>query len=390
MRFFLLLAIILMYSSTRKKVIISVVSDLVTDQRVNRAALTLQSKGMEVILVGRSLKKSLPVDKRPYKTVRLKCWFEKGPLFYAVYNLRLLFYLLFNKADIYLSNDLDTLAANFIASRLKNVRLVYDSHEYFTEVPELVSRPFIRSIWLKIEQWIFPHLSDVMTVNDSIAGFYKAKYNVPVKVVRNLPFSADLSKPIMNRKQWGIPEEARVFLFQGAGINIDRGAEESIEAISLVPGAVLVFIGGGDVIQQLKNKVKSKGIEGKVFFIPKQPFNELIRFTRMADFGLTLDKSSNLNYKYSLPNKLFDYIQACLPVLATDLYEVKNIIEKYDVGLITSSCDPQILAGKMIDMMSDTARFARWKKNLKLAAAELCWEKEQQKFLALFSDVRKT
>lgn len=390
MRFFLLLAIILMYSSTRKKVIISVVSDLVTDQRVNRAALTLQSKGMEVILVGRSLKKSLPVDKRPYKTMRLKCWFEKGPLFYAVYNLRLLFYLLFNKADIYLSNDLDTLAANFIASRLKNVRLVYDSHEYFTEVPELVSRPFIRSIWLKIEQWIFPHLSDVMTVNDSIAGFYEAKYNVPVKVVRNLPISADLSKPTMNRKQWGIPEEARVFLFQGAGINIDRGAEESIDAISLVPGAVLVFIGGGDVIQQLKNKVKSKGIEGKVFFIPKQPFNELIRFTHMADFGLTLDKSSNLNYKYSLPNKLFDYIQACLPVLATDLHEVKNIIEKYDVGLITSSCDPQILAGKMIDMMSDTARFARWKKNLKLAAAELCWEKEQQKFLALFSDVRKT
>ena len=390
MRFFLLLAIILMYSSTRKKVIISVVSDLVTDQRVNRAALTLQSKGMEVMLVGRSLKKSLPVDKRPYKTMRLKCWFEKGPLFYAVYNLRLLFYLLFNKADIYLSNDLDTLAANFITSRLKNVRLVYDSHEYFTEVPELVSRPFIRSIWLKIEQWIFPHLSDVMTVNDSIAGFYEAKYNVPVKVVRNLPFSADLSKPTMNRKQWGIPEEARVFLFQGAGINIDRGAEESIEAISLVSGAVLVFIGGGDVIQQLKNKVKSKGIEGKVFFIPKQPFNELIRFTHMADFGLTLDKSSNPNYKYSLPNKLFDYIQACLPVLATDLHEVKNIIEKYDVGLITSSCDPQILAGKMIDMMSDTARFARWKKNLKLAAAELCWEKEQQKFLALFSDVRKT
>lgn len=390
MRFFLLLAIILMYSSTRKKVIISVVSDLVTDQRVNRAALTLQSKGMEVILVGRSLKKSLPVDKRPYKTMRLKCWFEKGPLFYAVYNLRLLFYLLFNKADIYLSNDLDTLAANFIASRLKNVRLVYDSHEYFTEVPELVSRPFIRSIWLKIEQWIFPHLSDVMTVNDSIAGFYEAKYNVPVKVVRNLPISADLSKPTMNRKQWGIPEEARVFLFQGAGINIDRGAEESIDAISLVSGAVLVFIGGGDVIQQLKNKVKSKGIEGKVFFIPKQPFNELIRFTHMADFGLTLDKSSNLNYKYSLPNKLFDYIQACLPVLATDLHEVKNIIEKYDVGLITSSCDPQILAGKMIDMMSDTARFARWKKNLKFAAAELCWEKEQQKFLALFSDVRKT
>ena len=388
--FFLLLAIILMQSSTRKKVIISVISDLVTDQRVNRAALTLHNQGMEVTLIGRSLKRSLPLEIRPYKTVRFNLWFEKGTLFYACYNIRLFLYLLFKKADIYLSNDLDTLTANFIASKLKKVRLVYDSHEYFTEVPELVSRPIIRSIWLMIERCIFPRLSDVMTVNESIAGIYKAKYRVAVKVVRNLPFRAEISEPAMNRKQWGIPEEATIFLFQGAGINVDRGAEESIDAILLVPDAVLVFVGGGDVIHQLKNKVASSGIDGKFFFIPMQPLNELNRFTRMADFGLTLDKNSNLNYKYSLPNKLFDYIQARLPVLATDLTEVRNIIEKYDVGLITSSNDPYILAEKMIDIMSDDMRLARWKKNLNLAAVELCWENEQQIFLSLFSDEGRT
>ena len=188
------------------------------------------------------------------------------------------------------------------------------------------------------------------------------------------------------KKNWNIPPGVKIFLFQGAGINIDRGAEESIEAISKVENAVLLFIGGGDVVEQLKRKVAAKRLTDKVFFIPKQPFKELIRFTRMADFGLTLDKNTNLNYKYSLPNKLFDYIQAHLPVLSTDLIEVKRIIEKYDIGLITSDSDPQSLAEKMSEMISDEIRLARWKNNLNIAAAELNWEKEQQKFIEVITD----
>ena len=254
-----------MHSSERKKIIISVVSDLITDQRVNRSALTLSQSGMDVTLVGRVLKNSLPMNDRPYKTKRFNLWFEKGPFFYASYNIRLFVYLLFNKADFYLSNDLDTLLANFIVSRLKSVTLVYDSHEYFTEVPELVNRPIVQSIWNKIERWIFPKLKYVMTVNDTIATIYSTKYNAPVHVVRNVPFSIDLSKRVALRKEWGIPENATVFLFQGAGINKDRGAEESIDAITKVPHAILVFIGSGDVIQKLKSKVISESIQRKVF-----------------------------------------------------------------------------------------------------------------------------
>ena len=378
-----------MHSSERKKIIISVVSDLITDQRVNRSALTLSQSGMDVTLVGRVLKNSLPMNDRPYKTKRFNLWFEKGPFFYASYNIRLFVYLLFNKADFYLSNDLDTLLANFIVSRLKSVTLVYDSHEYFTEVPELVNRPIVQSIWNKIERWIFPKLKYVMTVNDTIATIYSTKYNAPVHAVRNVPFSIDHSKRVAMRKEWGIPENATVFLFQGAGINKDRGAEESIDAISLTKDASLLFIGGGDVVEELKQKVFNRGLSNRIFFIPKQPFNELSRFTRIADFGLTLDKSNNLNYKYSLPNKLFDYIQANLPVLATDLVEVKKIVNQYDIGLIVSLCDPHEIAEKMSDMMCDKLRIAQWKKNLNIAASELCWEKEQQKFLTIFSDASR-
>jgi glycosyltransferase involved in cell wall biosynthesis len=376
-----------MQNLAKKKVIISVISDLVTDQRVNRAALTLHESGYEVVLVGRKLKKSLAVGERPYRVKRFSLWFEKGALFYACYNFRLFFYLLLSKADILVSNDLDTLLANYSVSKLKNIKLVYDSHEYFTEVPELVSRPLVRSVWLNIERRIFPMLKHVYTVNNSIASVYTNKYKVDVKVVRNLPFRIQAGINPVSRRDFGIPEDAKVFLFQGAGINIDRGAEESIESIANVPGAVLLFIGGGDVIDQLKQKVVEKNLTGKVFFIPRQPLNELIKFTMMADFGLTLDKDTNLNYRFSLPNKLFDYIQAKLPVLATDLPEIRRVIEKYDIGMLTASCEPPILAEKMRKMVADKDHFVQWKKNLNIAAEELCWENEKRKFLEIFKEV---
>src|SRR2546421_4371576 len=147
-----------------KHVIISVTTDLVTDQRVHRAAITLHKKGMKVTLIGRKKRNSENVI-REYKTVRFKLWWEKGAMFYASYNFRLFFYLLFHKADVLVSNDLDTLLPNFLISKIKKAELFYDSHEYFTEVPELVNRKGIQKIWKMIEQFIFPKLKHVYTVN---------------------------------------------------------------------------------------------------------------------------------------------------------------------------------------------------------------------------------
>jgi glycosyltransferase involved in cell wall biosynthesis len=375
-----------MNKSDGRKVIISVISDLVTDQRVNRAAMALHNSGYTVTLVGRKLRSSLPVDKRPYGVKRFGLMFETGPLFYAAYNLRLFFYLLFNRADIYLSNDLDTLLANYIASKIKRVKLVYDSHEYFTEVPELVNRPRVQRVWKWIEGRIFPHLEYIMTVNSSIAAIYSAKYDKHVHVVRNVPSSMTSQLPEVARGDWKIPADAYVFLFQGAGINIHRGAEEAIAAIRLVPDAVLLFIGAGDVIDGLKTLTLTENLGQKVFFIPKQPLAKLRAFSMLADFGLTLDRDTNLNYRFSLPNKLFDYIHAGLPILATRLPEVEKIVTGYDIGVITDSLESKILAGKMLEMTNDKVRLDTWKKNLLIAAAELCWEKEEEKFLELFAD----
>ncbi|MBI1836034.1 MAG: glycosyltransferase [Flavobacteriia bacterium] len=217
-----------------KKAIVSVTNDLYTDQRVHKICLFLVNKGYDVTLVGRLRQQSLELIERPYKTKRLKLYFDKGAMFYAEYNIRLFLFLLFKKSTILVSNDLDTLLANFCASKLKfKVNLIYDSHEYFTEVPELIKRPKIKKIWELIEGWIFPRLNHIYTVNNSIAAIYSKKYNKKIHVVRNISM---LWSPVnlKSKKDLGMNETKKIIIVQGAGINIDRGIEEAVEAMKWV------------------------------------------------------------------------------------------------------------------------------------------------------------
>ncbi len=374
-------------SDSQKIVYVSVVSDLVTDQRVHRTSQSLSRKGLKVILVGRQMKSSLALKPREYRTHRFKLFFETGALFYANYNLRLFFFLLFRKVDILLANDLDTLAANYLISVIKGVPLVYDSHEYFTGVPELANRPKIRGVWKWLERRILPKLKYMYTVNSSIAGLYHEEYGINPKVIRNLPLKQTQRKIERTRQDLGLPVDKKMLLFQGAGINIQRGAEEILETMQYLHDCFLVFVGGGDVIEILKKEAIALDLSSKIFFFPKMPLEELREFTVLADLGLSLDKDTNVNYRYSLPNKIFDYIQAGVPVMASDLPEIRKVLDNYNIGKLISSHDPQILASEIQDFFNDAPRLALWKENLKFAAEELCWEKEEKILLDLFKDV---
>jgi len=367
-----------------KKIIVSVINDLVTDQRVHKTCQTLTGMGFEVLLVGRKLPDSPQMDKRDYAHHRMKLFFTKGAFFYAEYNIRLFFFLLFNNFTLLTSNDLDTLLSNYLISKIKGKPLVYDSHEYFTEVPELVNRPMVQKVWKHIEKWIFPKLNDVFTVNESIADLFEKNYNLRPYVVRNIPFKKTVQTN-KSRKELGLPEDKFILILQGSGINVDRGSEEMIEAMEYINNAILLIVGGGDVIGTLKKMAEKPSIKGKVIFKPRQAYNNLMQYTANADLGLTLDKDTNLNYRFSLPNKIFDYIQAGIPVLASNLPEIRKVIEQYGIGYFVPSHQPRQIADKVNKIIKNSKQLNIWKRNLIFAANDLTWEKESKIIKRVYS-----
>ncbi|HQV38862.1 MAG: glycosyltransferase [Flavobacteriales bacterium] len=364
-----------------KAALVSVTNDLATDNRVHRSCTVLVALGYEVLLVGRKLPASLPLE-RPYRTRRMRLLFNKGPLFYAEYNTRLFLFLLFSRSTLLLSNDLDTLLPNYLVARMRGKKLIYDTHEFYTEVPELVRRPRIRAVWLAIEQWIFPKLKTVITVNRSIAEQYHARYGNTVQVVRNIPMKRDLG-PMPSREALQLPADKRILVMQGAGINVDRGAEEAVLAMRELPECLLLIIGGGDAWPVLEQLVKEHALQDRVRLLGKLPYERMMAYTRNADLGLTLDKDTNLNYRFSLPNKLFDYLHAGIPVLATDLPEVAGIVREFDCGVVLKQAEPGAIVQAVQQLLADPARISALRANATFAARKLDGEEETAKLRSI-------
>lgn len=359
---------------------------MVTDQRVARTCSVLHDLNYEVILVGRKKRDSPPLPEREYHCKRMKLLFEQGPQFYFFFNLRLFFMLLFKKADLLFANDLDTLWPNFVVANLKGIPLIYDSHEIFCEVPELQSSRAKKRIWEKIESGIVPQLTYCLTVNQSIATYFTKKYNVLFQFVRNIPdyskIEVSKSRPDLN-----LPIDKKILILQGAGINVHRGAEELVESFNyLTDDYLLLIIGSGDVIRQLKADVLKFNLKDKVKFIDKIPAVELRHYTKNADLGVTIDKDTNLNYHFSLPNKVFDYLHAGIPILATRLPEIENIVKTYHVGTFIENHEPKHIADT-IKAFLNSESYLECKKNVITAAKENNWQTERQKLIQLINEV---
>ncbi|MEM6966085.1 MAG: glycosyltransferase, partial [Bacteroidota bacterium] len=198
-----------------RHIIFTVINDLNYDQRMIRICKSLVEEGYTVTLVGRQLKRSTPLRDQPFRQIRLHCFFEKGKLFYLEYNWRLLFFLLRRSWDAVCAVDLDTILPAYYVAKWKNKKMIYDAHEYFTEVPEVISRPRVKSIWEWIGNHTVPHLQFCYTVGDALADILQKKYGTPFEVIRNVPFPSATAEQEKDKK---------IILYQGA-LNVGRGLE---------------------------------------------------------------------------------------------------------------------------------------------------------------------
>lgn len=354
-----------------QKVILAVSNDITTDQRLHKVCTTLKNAGFEVLLVGRKRKTSIHLEKREYSTYRMPLWFDSGKFFYLELNIRLFFFLMLQKANIVTANDLDTLLPCYLASKLKGSKLVYDSHEYYTEVPELAHRPLEKRIWTFLEKSIFPRLKRVSTVASSIADIYHQKYGVPISVIRNLPIAQELDlHPVLKNK---------ILIYQGA-VNMGRGIELMMDTMPLLPNYNLWIVGDGSTLEELRKKNHSSNVK----FWGRIPFEKLSSITVQAAIGLSLEEDLGLNYRFALPNKLFDYVHCQVPIICSDLPEMRAVVQQNKVGEVLYDRTPQGLALLVNRMMDNAEHYKHYQNHCKKAASLLTWQHEEATLLALY------
>jgi glycosyltransferase involved in cell wall biosynthesis len=368
------------------KAVIAVISDLSTDMRVQKHAMLLAGEGYEVTLIGRETGSLLHLPLTGIEACRIRVPFRKGPGMYVLFNFFLFWRLLFRRYDLCLACDLDTLLPCYIVTRLSGRRLVYDAHEYFTGQHGLAERRVKHAIWKWTERLVLPKIRHMITVSDSIAELYHLEYGVTPVVIRNVAPSVTHIEP-HDRSVLGASGEELLVVFQGSGINEGRGARELIEAMTIVERVRLVIIGSGDIIDSLGRSVRESEAAERIMFLPRMPWEEMMRYTMCCDAGLSLDADICENQRYSLPNKLFDYIAAGIPVIVSPLPEVASITRRYGCGVVIGEVTPEAIAAALEKLRDDRGYLLSLRERTAEARRELNWEKEEIKEQEFFKGV---
>lgn len=365
-------------------IICTVTNDLTYDQRMQRICTTLVAAGYDVTLVGRSLPQSVPLESQPYKQKRLSCFFKKGPLFYAAYNIRLFFYLMTTPCDGVCSVDLDSLPAGCLATLLRGKKRIFDAHEHFTEVPEVTDRKIVKSIWEAVARICLLFYKTAYTVGPGLASIFEQQYRLPFAVVRNVPF---LDKSILNTEKES-NKNKKIILYQGA-LNEGRGIEALLTAMQQLEGVELWLAGEGDLSAVLRQMAQEMALGDKVRFLGFVKPRDLKAITQQAWLGVNLLENKGLSYYYSLANKFFDYVQALVPVVTMNFPEYRHLNTVHEVAILLEEAHPDTIAGAISTLQNDPAKYEILRENALQARLEWHWDAEKTELLACYDRLFK-
>jgi glycosyltransferase involved in cell wall biosynthesis len=359
-----------------KRIVLTVTSDPAYDQRMIRICTSLQAGGYDVLLIGRLRPNSKSLPERPFRQRRIRQRIDQGKAFYALYNIKLFFALLFVKADCFCAIDLDTILPVFYASRIRRKPRVYDAHELFCEMEEVVTRPATQKMWYAIERHTVPRFPFGYTVNGSYVREYNRMYGVNYAIVRN----ATVLRPLT------IPQKAeKIILYQGA-VNHGRCFPELLQAMRDVH-AKLVICGEGNFYDEARELVRQYGLEDRVLFKGYVKPEELRAYTLSAYIGITLFVATSLSNELSLANRFFDYMHAGVPQLCMAYPEYAAVNEQFEVASLLSTVTPQSVAAALNRLLDDDAYYSRLQAQCLEAREVYCWQREEARLLNVYERI---
>ena len=360
-----------------KNIVCTVTNDLNFDQRMIRICSSLQAHGYNVTLVGRLRKNSKDLTQKTFKQKRLFCFFDKGKIFYIEYNIRLFFYLLFVKSDLFCAIDLDTILPNLLASKIRRKKRVYDAHELFCEMEEIVSRPMIHRVWKAIERYAVPQFVNGYTIGDYYAQEFYNMYGVKYEIVRNATIFKELPKKDATKEKY--------ILYQGA-VNEGRSFETLIPALKNV-NCKLIICGNGNFFIQANDLVKQYQLEDKIIFKGYVEPGLLREYTLNATIGITLFTNQGKSNYLSMANRFFDYMHFAVPQLCVNFPEYQKVNNQYEIAVLIENTEVNTISTALNLMLEDEQLYKRLKQNCLKAREEYCWQNEEKKLIQFYKKI---
>jgi glycosyltransferase involved in cell wall biosynthesis len=348
---------------------------------MQRIAYTLARNDWKVRMIGTLNKNSSEYIPEGYLIRRIPVRPGKGILFYLMMNMIFFYYALTAKESYIYSVDLDTLPAARLATWLNRKKIIWDSHEIFTAMPELYERPIVRSIWKALESIFAPGIIHVLTVTPGVASFLSETYHLKPFIVYNYP---DIYPDHTDaRKKF----DSRIVFFQGA-LNQGRGLHTLLETMKTLDDTYILQIAGvGPEESALKSWTIVNSLGHRVHFLGRLSPADLKEKTQGVFVGISLLDDRHQNSMVSLANKNLDYIMGGVPAITMDFPEYKKINDRWEVAILLKESTPSALQSAVYKLGGDFSMYQKMHEQCRLARQELNWENESTRLIEYFKTI---
>lgn len=353
------------------------------ERRILNQAESAYSKKWQVVIIAHGQHNQPKQQLLPFGTLNRVTtgWFQAGPLKFVIFNIKLFWVLLIGRYSIVHCHDLWTLPAAALISYFSRFRLIYDAHEFYAGLEIFTHRKIRKSLWMFAEKLFIKSAAAVITVSEPIGILFRKRYPdlKHVYILRNLPKSQRVEATKLKS-----PNHQLVF---HGHFKPGRGLKNLFLALRDTEAVELTLIGGGELKENLIELSRSQGLNSRIHFKDYIPPDELVAFIAQFDIGIVLFQPSSLNYAHALPNKLFEYLMAGLPVLASNIDTLSAYINQFDFGITVDPDDVRAITEGIQTMITAPVKMKNWHQNALSASEVLNWEQEEHKLIEIYGQI---